>query len=178
MPIYHTDANCGRWKSACPPHTHRRACTRAHKRTRTRTNSSLAQGVASLAAFGHIFVSPAMDERPRRSSSSSSFDGPPALPSEEPVEVGLSCPSAIGLVAQHDAEYFYLKGLVIEKSTKVLAPSSLPSPSAQRQLPPQPQPLPPSTQTSTFALGPCLGLDLEVLSSWPSPAQWPQSDQH
>jgi len=41
--------------------------------------------------------------------------GPPELqegPSEEPVEVALSCPSSIGLVAQHDAEYFYLKGLV------------------------------------------------------------------
>ena len=97
--------------------------------------------------------------------------------SEEPGKVALSCPSSIGLVAQRDAEYFYLKGLVIEKSTRVLALSSLPSPSAHRQLPPQPQPLPPSPQTSTFALGPCLGLDLEALSSWPSPAQWPQSDQ-
>ena len=39
--------------------------------------------------------------------------------SEEPGKVALSCPSSIGLVAQRDAEYFYLKGLVIKKSTKV-----------------------------------------------------------
>ena len=64
--------------------------------------------------------------------------------SEEPGKVALSCPSSIGLVAQRDAEYFYLKGLVIEKSTRVLALSSLPSPSAHRQLPPKPQPLPPA----------------------------------
>ena len=95
---------------------HSRAQTHTYTHTRTHVHAPpviLAQGVASLVAFGQIFVSPAMDERPRRCSSSSELDLPPALPpEEEPVQVELSCPSAIGLVAQHDAEYFYLKGLV------------------------------------------------------------------